>query len=212
MNKYPLLHSIPLTAVGLWCRLTVLAHGVNLISADQSQNHPAQADSCRRWPTVSADMIQHHLTNVGCQCWPMFPGSWHWRPTCDGLCFGPSCTHVSSHCLLTGHTGQHWWPTEIYIRPIIWLDSFTISQLPKLSAVTVLICDWLIEVLVRLLGLPAVFVFTTQCCASAVYAVIVCLSVCLPQAGIVLQYNTKQYKICKAPCCRGFRGAGEQVS
>jgi len=24
--------------------------------------------------------------------------------------------------------------------------------------------------------------------------------------------NTIQYKICKAPCCRGFRGAGEQVS
>jgi len=23
---------------------------------------------------------------------------------------------------------------------------------------------------------------------------------------------TIQYKICKAPCCRGFRGAGEQVS
>jgi len=23
--------------------------------------------------------------------------------------------------------------------------------------------------------------------------------------------NTIQYKICKAPCCRGFRGAGEQV-
>ena len=23
-------------------------------------------------------------------------------------------------------------------------------------------------------------------------------------------YNTIQYKICKAPCCRGFRGAGEQ--
>ena len=41
--------------------------------------------------------------------------------------------------------------------------------------------------LVRLLGLPAVFVFTAQCCASAVYAVIVCLSVCLPQAGIVLK-------------------------
>ena len=28
----------------------------------------------------------------------------------------------------------------------------------------------------------------------------------------VIQYNTIQYKICKAPCCRGFRGAGEQVS
>ena len=27
-----------------------------------------------------------------------------------------------------------------------------------------------------------------------------------------IQYNTIQYKICKAPCCRGFRGAGEQVS
>ena len=27
-----------------------------------------------------------------------------------------------------------------------------------------------------------------------------------------LQYNTIQYKICKAPCFRGFRGAGEQVS
>ena len=26
------------------------------------------------------------------------------------------------------------------------------------------------------------------------------------------QYNTIQYKICKAPCCRGFRGAGEQDS
>jgi len=27
------------------------------------------------------------------------------------------------------------------------------------------------------------------------------------------KYNTKiQYKICKAPCCRGFRGAGEQDS
>jgi len=24
----------------------------------------------------------------------------------------------------------------------------------------------------------------------------------------VIQYNTIQYKICKAPCCRGFRGAG----
>jgi len=22
-----------------------------------------------------------------------------------------------------------------------------------------------------------------------------------------IQYNTIQYKICKAPCCRGFRGA-----
>jgi len=27
----------------------------------------------------------------------------------------------------------------------------------------------------------------------------------------LLQYNTIQYKICKAPCCRGFRGAGEQL-
>ena len=27
-----------------------------------------------------------------------------------------------------------------------------------------------------------------------------------------IQYNTIQYKICKAPCCRGFRGAGEQDS
>jgi len=27
------------------------------------------------------------------------------------------------------------------------------------------------------------------------------------------KYNTKiQYKICKAPCCRGFRGVGEQDS
>ena len=24
-----------------------------------------------------------------------------------------------------------------------------------------------------------------------------------------VQYNTIQYKICKAPCCRGFRGAGK---
>ena len=30
--------------------------------------------------------------------------------------------------------------------------------------------------------------------------------------GDEMQYNTIQYKICKAPCCRGFRGAGEQVS
>jgi len=27
-----------------------------------------------------------------------------------------------------------------------------------------------------------------------------------------IQYNTIQYRICKAPCCRGFRGAGEQDS
>ena len=27
-----------------------------------------------------------------------------------------------------------------------------------------------------------------------------------------IQYNTIQYKICKAPCCRGLRGAGEQDS
>ena len=27
---------------------------------------------------------------------------------------------------------------------------------------------------------------------------------------LVYRYNTIQYKICKAPCCRGFRGAGEQ--
>jgi len=26
------------------------------------------------------------------------------------------------------------------------------------------------------------------------------------------QYNTMQYKICKAPCCRGFRGATLQVA
>jgi len=28
----------------------------------------------------------------------------------------------------------------------------------------------------------------------------------------VVGYNTIQYKICKAPYCRGFRGAGEQDS
>jgi len=32
----------------------------------------------------------------------------------------------------------------------------------------------------------------------------------LQAASVPIQYNTIQYKICKAPCCRGFRGAGEQ--
>jgi len=27
-----------------------------------------------------------------------------------------------------------------------------------------------------------------------------------------VRYNTVQYRICKSPCCRGFRGAGEQDS
>ena len=30
--------------------------------------------------------------------------------------------------------------------------------------------------------------------------------------SFTIQYNAIQYKICKAPCCRGFRGAGEQDS
>ena len=29
---------------------------------------------------------------------------------------------------------------------------------------------------------------------------------------VYMQYNTVQYEICKAPCWRGFRGAGEQDS
>ena len=30
--------------------------------------------------------------------------------------------------------------------------------------------------------------------------------------SMYIMYNTIQYKICKGPCCRGFRGAGEQDS
>ena len=30
------------------------------------------------------------------------------------------------------------------------------------------------------------------------------------RASVAMTYNTIQYKICKAPCCRGFRGAGHE--
>ena len=63
---------------------------------------------------------------------------------------------------------------------------------------------------------PMQFTFVEGSCHAAGYTVSLAIE---PMQGtipansrFVVQYNTIQYKICKAPCCRGFRGAGEQVS